>query len=61
MTHLLMSRPRADASIVRHGELRSNAFFAALTARSTSALSASATSANGLPVCGFNVVNFLPD
>lgn len=60
-TNLLMSLPRADASIVRHGELRSNAFFAAFTAKSTSALSASDTSASVLPVCGFKVANFLPD
>lgn len=56
-----MSRPRADASMDLHSEPRSNAFFAALTAKSTSALSASATSASVFPVTGLSVTNFLPD
>lgn len=61
LTHLCMSFPRADASIFLHVDPRSNAFLAARTAKSTSALSASATSTRVLPVCGFNVANFLPD
>lgn len=59
--YLLMSRPRADASKFLHAEPRSNAFFAALTAKSISALSPSATSASVLPVWGLSVANFLPD
>lgn len=61
LAYLLMSFPRADASKFLHTEPRSNAFFAALTAKSTSALSASETSTKVLPVTGLSVANFLPD
>ena len=56
---LLISRPRARASIFFHGPV-SNALRAALTAKSTSALSPSATWAITSPVAGLSVSNVLP-
>jgi hypothetical protein len=52
-------RPRSRAFIFRHGPF-SNAFRAALTALSTSALSPSATLAITSPVAGLSVSNVLP-
>src|SRR6185295_19472093 len=52
-------RPRSRALTFDH--LPSNALRAAVTARSMSSLSASATSASVSPVAGFGVVNVLPD
>src|ERR1051325_5025060 len=57
---LFMSRPRSDAVIFDHGP-ESNALRAALTARSMSALSPSATWQIGSPVQGLMVGNVLPD
>src|SRR5437763_202227 len=55
-----MSWPRSEAFIFDHGP-PSNALRAALTARSTSALSPSATWQIGSPVQGLMVGNVLPD
>src|SRR5438067_11018335 len=54
------SRPRSLAASLRHGPF-SNALRAALTARSTSALSASATWQISSPVVGLMVGNALPE
>src|SRR5207248_3030035 len=58
--NLLMSRPRSEALIFDQGPL-SNALRAAFTARSTSALSPSATSQIFSPVAGLIVANVLPE
>src|ERR1051325_8701334 len=57
---LFMSRPRSDAVIFDHGP-ESNALRAALTARSMSALSPSATWQIGSPLHGLSVGNVLPE
>src|SRR5256885_16617269 len=57
---LLSSRPRSEAFIFDHGP-DSNALRAALTARSMSALSPSATWQIVSPVAGFCVAKVLPD
>src|SRR6516165_5357717 len=57
---LLSSRPRSEAFILRHGP-SSNAFRAALTARSMSALSPSATWQMVSPVAGLSVGKVLPE
>lgn len=54
------SFPRAEASIFRHSDPRAKATDAARTAKSTSALSPSATLANFFPVAGLIVENVLP-
>src|ERR1043165_8811501 len=55
-----MSRPRSAPLVLDQGP-SSNALRAALTARSTSALSPSATWQIGSPVQGLSVANVLPD
>src|SRR5580692_472111 len=57
---LYRSRPRSAALIFGHGP-DSNALRAAFTARSTSALSPSATLQMTSPVAGFCVSNVLPE
>src|SRR5439155_27200949 len=57
---LFVSRPRSAPDIFDHGP-DSNALRAALTARSTSALSPSATWQMVSPVAGLTVGNVLPD
>src|SRR6516225_6638110 len=57
---LLSSRPRSEAFILGHGP-SSKALRAALTARSTSALSPSATWQMVSPVAGLTVGNVLPE
>ena len=57
----LSNLPLSEASILRHSEFSLNAFVAALTARSTSALSPSWTSMILSSVAGLMVGNVLPD
>merc|ERR1719234_2557905 len=58
---LLRSWPRAEASIVRQALPKENAFRAAVTANSTSALSPSCTEQMVSPVAGFTVGKLFPE
>lgn len=58
--HRFINFPRADASKFLHSEPRAKAAWAALTARSTSALSPSATSASFCPLAGLIVGKVFP-
>merc|ERR1719234_734798 len=58
---LLRSWPRAEASIVRQALPKENAFLAAVTANSTSALSPSCTEQMVSPVAGFTVWKVFPE